>query len=189
MATCPERSNRRVRQSFRLAAALFLPLMLGLCGCKRSTPTGNPKLVELYGSADAVKAVAQPDSIDIILLQPLQEGTDWRQQSLSAFSPREDVVTLTGRPAAELGRVLTSPESFDWDFSKGCTIHMDVWLGFRRGGVRVDVLIDTDCRKLAVFDSSGMVSGQRDFDAARTAVVRILKSVFPNDAHIAGLPD
>lgn len=90
--------------------------------------------------------------------------------------------------AATVTTALLSPESYGWEWVKGCMPEYGVCLSFYRQSDRIDVFLCFECRILMIVHN-GVACGGEDFDPIARTLVRAAKMLFPVDGVIQALPE
>ena len=150
----------------------------------RSQPTPRHKhaddVEKLFGGPDGFATLKSPDRIEAFRIE------DDRQTGQPHVISKPIVVA---KPlATELTAILSSPDSYGWDYAKFCELQLGVQLSFYRGDDRLDVLLCFQCDELQVRWKDAR-SEAEDFDAIRPPLVRAVKALFPDDAVIQGLKE
>ncbi len=144
-------------------------------------------VVSMFGGNESLAIVAHPERVEAYRLGLLPEGIDSDKATLADHPITGGPVKVPPAVGAELARVLTSGESYGWDYAKGCgnPIYGDA-VSFHRPPGRVDVLFCFKCDVLMV-ERDGSITGGEDFDDIRPILVRSIKPLFPGDAVIQSL--
>lgn len=144
-------------------------------------------VVSMFGGAESLAIVAHPERVQAYRLGLLPEGVDSDKATLAAHPITDGPVEVPSAVAADLARVLTSGESYGWEYAKGCGAPIyGVAVSFHSPAGRVDVLFCFKCNVLLV-TRDGSITGGEDFDDVRPLLVRSVKSLFPGDSVIQSL--
>ncbi len=173
--------NAKVIVGIVLTAALLTTMLLireGLSLGKHSSVT------RMYGGADGLRTVTQPTKVEAFRLKP-----NFKYDDTAFTDPNNNYDVIAGPVSVpenivnELGTSLVSTQSYEWDIAKGCMPQFGVRLSFQRESDQMDVYLCLDCQILSVM-RNGSVTGGGNFDPMNATLVRVAKSLFPNDPEI-----
>jgi hypothetical protein len=181
-------SRRQMRLSIRLLAAATILAVLAGAGAAwalrgRAEPSGADRLAELFGGPAGLSIVASPDRVEASRLGPPPDRPGVSEADLPTIAGPVPVPDAT---ATTLSRALTSPNSYGWDYAKGCIPSYGVRLSFHRAGGRVDVLLCMQCQMILVSRDGGEGRSE-DFDPINAILVDAVILLFPDDPAIQSL--
>jgi hypothetical protein len=133
-------------------------------------PAPQHYVQELFGGASAFETVARPDRVSAWLLHTDEAGNS---------SARTPAVALDAGTSAQFSSALTDFNSYSWLEERGGVPGYQAVVRFTKGADNVDFMLSFDSDHLVV--THNQYSAEKDFDAAHTALVRAIKSVFPKD--------
>jgi hypothetical protein len=144
-------------------------------------------VVSMFGGEDSLAILVHPTRVEAYRLGLLPEGVDSSNATLADHPIIDGSVDVPAAVGAGLARVLTSGESYGWEYAKGCgTPIYGVAVSFYRPPHRIDVLFCFKCNVLMVV-RNGSITGGEDFDPIRPILVRSIKPLFPGDAVVQSL--
>jgi hypothetical protein len=139
-------------------------------------------LTSIFGNQQAIETVRNAASANAYRLASPSEHRD----SLSDFEIVSGPVPVSDSGSKALRKVLLNPATYGWGFTKSCLPDYGVRLEFQHDSDKVDVLLCFDCDVLAVYHNGKAVGGE-DFDTGRSAILSIVKELFPDDGAIQSL--
>lgn len=165
------------------ASILFVAVFLILFNCFGD---GSNDVDKAVGGSENMAIIANPDSVNA-----------WRtvaslKQAYRQGFQMPDLLAKAGKPipvskdlAAQLAKLLEDPRTYlrPGTSLKDCIPIPDVDIAFMRGNVEVDAYFCFECNVLVV------AQVQSDIDRGRTAIVKVVKQIFPNDPQIQSLKD
>ena len=137
----------------------------------------------IFGGPDARDVVETATQVVAHRIDP----TDINYGRPAADYPQVgDPVPLDATQREAIQRLLLSPDSYGWDYAKGCLPTPGVRLVFTAPGGEAQVLLCYECLILAV-DHGGKIVGGEDFDPIESELVALAKALFPDDEAIQDL--
>lgn len=146
----------------------------------------DPDIQRLFGGAVGSSTLKYADRVEASLIDQPSDPKEGAVELLR-YPTRTGPISVSVSDVGALKRVLLDRRSYLWDIVKLCKPTYGVRLDFIRSDHRVSVLLCFECDILAtqLDDKSGAVE---DFDGARPAIARIVRSLFPDDPKIQSLP-
>jgi len=151
----------------------------------------------VFGDDATFKAFMSAREVTAQRLHHRGGDADWF--ALSGYT-RNDAVPVPAARATQLRKLFGDSKSYTWSHipdehgvssQKACLPDYGVLLTFRGGGAPVRVALCFECDMFAVFvgDSAKprRVNTEEDSDLIRSALVEIVRSLFPHDADIQAL--
>ncbi len=174
------------RRWFRFGLWVAIASVAFLSGCGPSSPSERA-----LGGKSVLQIIQHPDSVQASRLRPpsdteLEKQANADRIQVEDFEIVGDAIEVPAAIAERIGSILASPESYSWD-PKGCVPIYGVRLSFHWEDSRVDILLCLECDILMVFQD-GFMRETSNFDPAHDLLVAELKSLFPDDKEIQGLP-
>ena len=108
--------------------------------------------------------------------------------ALEDFPIIKGPIAISQSDAQELHATLQDRNSYLWDLKKGCEIIPGVRFDFTRGNDRLSVLVCFQC-DMVVNYLNGKIVGGGNTDKVRPTLVRIARSLFPDDPAIRSLAE
>lgn len=168
----------------RIVPLLALVLLLLVAGCNG---TGSARVTALLGGDAAYRLIVEAgaaESVTAYRLDPMGGAADARR--LHGYAVTAGPIDVDEQSRGELASVLSSDGTYLWDIAKACEFMPGVLIRYQGGGETVDVLLCFSCDELEVY-RAGKEVGHEDFDPRRADLVRVAKSLFPQDEAIAKL--
>lgn len=175
------------RRWFRFGLSVAITSVAFLSGCGPSSPSERA-----LGGKSVLQTIRHPDNVQAFRLRPQsvtelgEEQTNAEGQKVGDFEIVGDAIEVPAAVAKTIGSILASPESYAWH-RKGCIPNYGVRLSFHRDHSRIDILFCLECDIFIVFQDGLWLAGG-DFDPAHNLLLAELKSLFPDDKEIQGLP-
>jgi hypothetical protein len=155
------------------------PLQVTNAAALLGPPPPPQHFVEAFlGGRAAYDAVAKPERVTAWLLSRQTDEADSKTN-------RTPAVPVEANTAALFSKALTDFNSYSWLEEKTCNPDYGVRLRFTKGADNVDFLLCFDCDHLQVTHNGE--TAEKDFDAARPALVQAMQTVFPRDEVIKNL--
>ena len=180
---------RRKHTPFIVAAVVgtILATVYYVISSARTQQEHADAVVSMFGGDESLAIVAHPEKVEAYRLGLLPEGVDSGKATLADHPITAGPVEVPAAVGKDLARVLTSGESYGWEYAKTCGDPIyGVALSFHREADRIDVLFCFKCNVLGV-QRNGSITGGEDFDPIRPILVRSIKPLFPGDAVIQSL--
>jgi hypothetical protein len=172
-----------IKALLRTMAALALGYVLLLAYFHSQ---GDSDIRRIFGGSTGLSALKYADRIEAYRIGKPSDPDNW--QGLLDFPITTGPITISQSEAETLRRTLQDRNSYLWDTAKGCIPVPGVRLDFIRGDDRLSVLLCFECDILENFVNGKFVGGE-DFDNVRPILVRIVRSLFPDDPKIQSLPE
>lgn len=167
-------------------AALLLALVLvvpAAAACRRTGPDGKPKpdwrVIQLYGGPGSVEALLEPSRVEAFRVEPAAHPPEAGVAYVGLHRVTAGPVDVPPEVAAELSRILSDPNTYDWRHAKGDPYRPTYGLRFTRDVSRVDVALDPDSRMLTIHRHGERI-GVEDFDAAAQRLRELLTALLPD---------
>ena len=141
-------------------------------------------LSKVFGSSVAIDTIKSADSVKAYRLPSPSEY----RASLSGYKMSAGPIDVPDDQIAKLHAVLLDKSTYGWDYAKGCIPDYGVRIQFQHDSHEVDVLLCFECDILSVYHNGKAVGGE-DFDDGRPQLVKIVKTVFPDDQVIQSLKE
>ncbi len=149
---------------------------------------GGPDISKLFGGPAGMSVLNNADRIAAYRIEKPADRNKWSDEDLLNFAIVDGPISVSQSDAQALLATLQERKSFAWDAKKACMPTPEVRLDFIRGNDRLSVLLCFECDILENFLNGKLVGGQ-NFDNARPTLVRIARSIFPDDPKIQSLRD
>jgi hypothetical protein len=164
---------------FLLSCASFLA-----AGCGKP----DARVVTLFGGEATLTALAAPDSIEALRIDPKSFGTAPPDEGkvIAGYPITSAPVKLSAEQSKELAAILANPGTYSFDIAKGCEFMPGVALRTLAGKQEVVVLLCFSCKELAIYVGGKRV-GSEDFDNAARQITALVKKLFPDDKEIQAL--
>ncbi len=174
------------------AAVVLLTALFPSTGCLHwPGPTGDARVVRLYGGEEGYELIAIPALANVHAYRVegrVKEGAtaaELQQAKVDARPILVDDVRVIGKPVEPdhdalktLSTILKNERSYDWPRSKGCLFNPGVALRFSGHNTTIDVLLCFGCRELAVY-KNGSFLGKEDFDPMEAELAALAMRWFP----------
>ncbi len=174
-------------KSIFLTALLLLPLLVGCSGSEVAPESGtiafDSKVAEWLGE-DRVALLTTADRVESVRLDPMADAAE-AERTLHGYVVSADGPELTDAQRETFVELAASRGSYDFNSAKGCEFQPGVGLRFVKGEQELVVLLCYSCREWQFVTADGAVG--EDFDPVEASLVRLAKSLFPDDETIGGL--
>ncbi len=111
---------------------------------------------------------------------------DKADQHIGGYEITSKPVAVSEEDVQTLLNTLGDSDTYGWAFAKGCQFYPGAAVRFVGKDRKVEILFCFGCEELMVLLDGERVGGE-DFDHARTAFVKVMQSIFPDDKPIQGL--
>ena len=176
--------SRRFR--FSLASLLLLVTLIALAlGSYRAWQIASERaeLTSIFGGEEGMAILVKPDKVEAYRLgKPTGPHHSIDLKDYPTISPP---VAISTADLETLQRLFTGRSSFR-HYYKACIPTYGVRLDFNRGNKELHILFCLECESLDCWLDGKLVGGA-DFDPVNADLVRIVKSIFPNDTDIQAL--
>lgn len=175
---------QQIKPLLRLMAILALGyvLLLGYLHYQ-----GDPDIRRIFGNSQGLSALNHAERIDVYRVEaPANRNTPGN--ALEDFPIIRGPVVISQADADLLLATLQNQKSYLWEVRKACIFSPGVRFDFIRGRDQLSVLLCFECDTLVNYLNGKMVGGGNT-DNARPALVRIARSLFPDDPKIRSLAE
>ena len=180
---------RRMRSVAAFAFGAALAAGIGAEDEKKGPPE---KVRAFLGGERVVGILASASRVEVFRVFP-EKPTEPMGKECGGYP-----VISTGKErdrefAAKVAAILFDEKTYDFEKAKKCEFQPGVGLRLWRDKDWVDVTFCFSCDELEVSskkpDEKELRTSHEDFDAARPALVKLVKEAFPDDKEIQGLAD
>lgn len=181
-------------------------LLLGLvflCGCGSKSPSSTKapigadeldgQVLELFGGQAGWKPLAEPVRVEAFRVKPFRLGQGPDPEAVSEDSLKFAEYPIISGPvevdeetARKLARILADSKAYGWDFAKSCEFMPGVGFRFVGADSTTEILFCFSCDEMRIVHNGKQV-GHEDTDAVRTALVKAVQKIFPDDKVVQGL--
>lgn len=147
---------------------------------------GSENVKGLFGGAEGLQVVLAPAKVEAYRVALRKGVDDDAAETIAGATIVSGPVAVDENTARELAEILKSPNTYGWDFAKGCKFDPGVVIRFASQSSAVDVVFCFHCEELQIYRDGKRVGGE-DFDAASNRLAAIMKRVFPDDEEIQKL--
>ena len=161
----------------------------GLCcisfvGCTEP----DSRVVKLFGSEATLTALAAPDSVEALRIDPKSFGNAPAdaEKVIVGYPITSPPAKLSAEQIKQLAAILTDSGTYSFDSAKGCEFMPGVAFRAQAGKQQVVILLCFDCSELAIY-VGGQKVGHEDMDHARGKLAALVKKLFPGDKEIQSL--
>ncbi len=174
---------------FSIAVALLLSVLC-LVGCSSASSKGTSRVVDLVGGPSAYDLVSGKTPATSIQAWRIDGETFLKGakpgEALHGFGVISGPVDVDTASAAMLSDVVSTDGTYLWNIAKACEFLPGVAVRWTAGEKEVDLLICFSCDEVEFFHD-GAKAGHEDIDPRRADLVRVAKSLFPDDKAIQSL--
>jgi len=142
----------------------------------------------IFGGSTGVAVLRGADRVEVYRIGELPDEIDWQDAGVTDYPVLDGPIAVPISDANQLASILGDPKTYSWDFAKACVTRPEVRLDFIRGNDRLQIMLCFECDISTNFLNATLVGGE-DFDNVRPALVRITRSLLPNDLAIQALPE
>lgn len=143
------------------------------------------QLEKLFGNSENLEAIAGTTSASFYFLKA-KEGYNFKTK-LSEYERLSDPVSLSDAQTNDLIDKLSDARNYGWRSAKGCLPAPGVALALKTDKKAMTVVFCFECNILCFYDDKEILGGE-DFDMLRPDFVEVLKSLYPTNELIQGLP-
>ncbi|MHC4820681.1 MAG: hypothetical protein ACYTDX_03045 [Planctomycetota bacterium] len=167
-------------------------LLAGLClaGCSSASSKGTSRVVDLVGGPAAYDLVSGKTPASSIQAWRIDGETFLKGtkpgKALHGFAVISGPVDVDAASAATLSDAVSTDGTYLWNIAKACEFLPGVAVRWTAGDREVDLLICFSCDEVEFFHD-GAKAGHEDMDPRRGDLVRVAKSLFPDDKAIQSL--
>jgi hypothetical protein len=148
---------------------------------------GDSDIRRIFGGTQGLSVFNHADRIEAYRVETPAD-LDSSSIALETFSIIKGPIAISQSDAQPLLATLQDRNSYLWDVRKGCKLIPGVRLDFIRGDDRLSVLLCFECDMLVNY-LNGKVVGGGNTDKVRPTLVRVARSLFPDDAKIQSLSE
>jgi hypothetical protein len=148
---------------------------------------GDSDIRRIFGGSSGMAALNHADRMEAYRVEPPADRNT-SSNALEDFPIIKGPIAISQSDSQELLATLQDRNSYLWDLKKGCTIIPGVRFDFVRGNDRLSVLVCFQC-DMVVNYLNGKIVGGGNTDKVRPTLVRIARSLFPDDPTIQSLSD
>jgi hypothetical protein len=150
--------------------------MLALVGCNQSAKVNE--LITATGGPASFAILQHPTQVQAFTIK---DESPHRYPTAADYPITAGPILLHPALSTNISEILCSQKTYyQGEDAKGCMPLFGVRLRFSLGTNAVDVLLCMSCNIL-MFMPEGKEAQVKDFDPGRPAIVRFLKTVFPDD--------
>lgn len=173
----------RQRRPMVSTFVLLVVAPIASTACRSGT---TPPDAKVWMGERVFRVLSEPESVVVYTVEPRipEEGSAEPRPALHGYPIVREAGRHDAAVAWRFSEVLLSPESYDFSDAKKCIFEPGVGLRFVRGAEEAVALLCFHCDEWAVD-----AEDTEDFDAARPALVRLVKEVLPDDAGVQGLSE
>lgn len=157
-------------------------------GGQRGVPVDKGEAVkQMFDGTAGIDTIRLAEKIEAYRIgsPDLSTGEEHR---IADFPILSGPVRVSNAVASKVAAALLSPESYGWEWVKGCEPRYGVCLSFYRNRDRIDVFLCFECSLLLV-SHNGVACGGEDFDYIHGSLARAAKALFPSDSVIQALSE
>lgn len=148
---------------------------------------GDAKIQQIFGGSQGISALNHAEQMQAFRVEAPPERNN-SSNALEDFPIIKGPVAISQSDAQELLATLQDRNSYLWDLTKGCIIIPGVRFDFIHGNDRLSVLVCFQC-DMVVNYLNGKIVGGGNTEKVRPILVRIARSLFPDDPKIQSLSD
>jgi hypothetical protein len=147
-------------------------------------------LQRVFGGSAGWSILTDADRVEAYRIGQLSDRSSeaFSKVQIEDFPILNGPVAVPAKHIDSLKHTFRNYETYNWEFAKGCIPSPGVRIDFIRGDQRLSVLLCFECDILSSFIDGKHVSGE-DFDNARPTLVRVVRSLFPDDPKIQSLTE
>jgi len=148
---------------------------------------GDAQIARIFGGAQGLSVLHHADRIEAYRVDtPADRNSS--SIALEDFPIIKGPIAISQSDAEPLLATLQDRNSYLWDMPKGCELVPGVRFDFIRGNDRLSVLLCFQCDMTANY-LNGKIVGGGNTDKVRPTLVRVARSLFPDDAKIQSLSE
>jgi hypothetical protein len=140
----------------------------------------------IFGGSAGLLTLNHPDGVAAYRIDKPADRNKWEGATLPDFPITGGPFSVSKPDVETLLTTLQDRDSYIWNSKKACTPLPGVRLDFIRGDDRLSVLICFECDMIINY-LNGKCVGRGNTDKVRPTLLRIAKSLFPDDATIQSL--
>lgn len=148
----------------------------------------DSKLIGIFGGSKGFAILNHPDRIEAYRVGKLPDNIKWQEAGLADFPTTFGPVAVSSLNLKTLIHAFSTSESYDWEANKACIFIPGVRFDSIRGSDRLSLLVCFKCDYVEIFLNARLVGGGNT-DKMRPTLVRLAKSLFPDDATIQSLSE
>jgi hypothetical protein len=141
----------------------------------------------IFGGAAGIAVMQHAERVEAYRIGKISENVHWQNAMLSDYPVLKGPVLVSQSDSENLRRTLQDRNSYRWN-AKGCAIVPGVRFDFVRGNDRLSVLVCFECDMTQNFLNGKSVGGG-DFEGVRSTLVRLARTVLPDEAAIQSLSE
>jgi hypothetical protein len=172
-----------VKSLLRTMAALALGYVLLLAYLHYQ---GDTDIQRLFGGSAGLQTFNHADRVAAYRIDKPADRDKWAGAGLSDFPIINGPIAVSKSDVEILTTTLQERDSYIWNDPKGCEPLPGVRLDFIRGDDRLSILICFECDMIINYLNGKLVGGG-DTEKVRPVLLRVAKSLFPDDATIQSL--
>jgi hypothetical protein len=148
---------------------------------------GDAEIAGIFGGTHGLSVLNHADRIEAYRVEtPADRNSS--SIALDDFPIIHGPIIISQSDAQPLLATLQDRNSYLWDMTKNCELVPGVRFDFIRGNDRLSVLLCFQCDMIANY-LNGKIVGGGNTDKARPTLVRVARSIFPDDAKIQSLSE
>jgi hypothetical protein len=148
----------------------------------------RPEPLREVFSNTGLTVLSDAERVDAYLLGRLPGNINWQRAVVTDYPPLGRPTTATDAQTKMLQSTLLDENNFEFGIAKACVFEPGVRMDFIRGADKLQILICFECDSLQSF-LNGLPVGGEDFDTGRPELVRMVKTLFPDDPGIRKLAE
>lgn len=171
----------RNRAAFLLVAALAC---VAFVACTRGG--ADWRILQLYAGETTLDVLKKPTAVQAFRVDARQATIKSGDVHVGPFVATTAPLDVPADAAAELSKILSDADSFDWPRSKSAVVRPQIGLLFVQGSKVLEIALDLESSQEYVF-AAEQTLGWQSVDPARARLVVLAKRLFPVDPVIRGL--
>jgi hypothetical protein len=148
---------------------------------------GDADIRRIFGGSQGLSILKYADRIEAYRIDKRADPLNWENVGVADFPILKGPIAVAQADAEVLQHTLLDRNSYIW-MPKGCSPVPGVRLDFTRGDNQLTVLVCFECDMTTNF-LNGKIVGGGNTDKVRPALVRVARSLFPDDAKIQSLSE
>jgi hypothetical protein len=141
---------------------------------------------QIFGGSRGTAIMNHADRVEAYRIDMPADRNTWSTAGLADYPILKGPLPVSPSDIETILTTFGDRESYDWQKRKACIFVPGVRLDFVRSDDRLSVLICFDCDMITSY-LNGKIVGGSNTDKCRPALVRLAKSLFPDDAKIQSL--